>query len=99
MLARTGLRPPLLLAGRYDEPVEAQVYVVAEKGIALAYELNVVVNPAEIAIRPLAGSPPVRHVQAALVHDQHVAGASALLDILRELADHRLAREPAASES
>jgi DNA-binding transcriptional LysR family regulator len=88
VLQGAGLHPPVLLAGRGDEPVETQVYVVAGKGIALAYQLNVIINPAETAVRPLAGSAPVRHVQAALQHDQHAPSARALLDILRELA-HR----------
>jgi DNA-binding transcriptional LysR family regulator len=55
VLARAGLRPPLLLAGHGDEPVESQVYVVAGDGVVLAYQLNVIINPAEIAVRPLRG--------------------------------------------
>jgi DNA-binding transcriptional LysR family regulator len=86
VLERAGLRPPLLLAGRGDEPVEAQVYVVSGNGVALAYQLNVIINPAEIAIRPLAEPAPFRHVQAALLGDQGAPGARALLDLLRELA-------------
>jgi hypothetical protein len=31
--------------------------VVAGDGVALAYELNVLINPAETAVRPLAGAP------------------------------------------
>jgi DNA-binding transcriptional LysR family regulator len=89
VLERAGLHPPTLLAGRGDEPVEAQVYVVAGKGIALAYRLNVIINPAETAIRPLAAPAPVRHVQAALLRDQRVPGTRALLEILRELARPR----------
>jgi DNA-binding transcriptional LysR family regulator len=86
-LAAAGLRPPTLLVGHGDEPVETQVYVVAGDGIALAYRLNVIVNPAEIAIRPLSGpAAPVRQVQAALLRDQHAPAARALLEILRELA-------------
>jgi len=54
VLEAAGLRPPLLLAGHGDEPVEGQVYVVAGDGVALAYALDVIINPAEIAIRPLA---------------------------------------------
>ncbi|HEV2893577.1 MAG TPA: hypothetical protein VG411_07485, partial [Actinomycetota bacterium] len=85
VLERAGLRPPLLLAGRGDEPVEAQVYVVSGNGVALAYQLNVIINPAEIAIRPLAGDAPVRHVQAALLRDQQAPGPRALLEVLGEL--------------
>ena len=86
VLAEAGLRPPLLLAGHGDEPVESQVYVVAGDGVALAYQLNVIINPAEIAIRPLTGPAPVRHVQAALLRGQRAPGALALLKVLRELA-------------
>jgi DNA-binding transcriptional LysR family regulator len=87
VLAAAALRPPTLLAGHGDEPVETQVYVVAGDGIALAYRLNVIINPAEIAIRPLSGpAAPVRQVQAALLRDQHAPAARALLEVLRELA-------------
>ena len=85
VLEAAGLRPPLLLAGHGDEPVEGQVYVVAGDGVALAYALNVVINPAEIAVRPLAGGP-VRHVQAAVLRGQRAPGALALLEVVRELA-------------
>jgi DNA-binding transcriptional LysR family regulator len=85
VLEAAGLRPPLLLAGHGDEPVEGQVYVVAGDGVALAYALNVIINPAEIAIRPLTGGP-VRHVQAAVLRGQRAPGALALLEVVRELA-------------
>jgi DNA-binding transcriptional LysR family regulator len=88
VLSGAGLRPPILLAGRGDEPVESQVYVVAGRGVALAYELNVVINPTEIAIRPLTRPAPVRHVQAALLREQRSPASRALLDVLRELARH-----------
>src|SRR5918992_1239189 len=83
VLAGAGLRPPLMLAGHGDEPVETQVHVVAGDGVALAYELNVIINPAGIAIRPLAGDAPVRHVQAAILRDQRAPGSRALLEVLR----------------
>jgi hypothetical protein len=57
----------------------------AEDGVALAYQLNVIINPAGTAIRPLAGHAPVRHVQAALLRDQQAPGPRALLDVLGEL--------------
>jgi DNA-binding transcriptional LysR family regulator len=89
VLAGAGLHPPLLLAGHGDEPVETQVHVVAGDGVALAYALNVLINPAETAVRPLAGPAPVRHVQAALRRDQRAPGARALLEVLRELGPPR----------
>jgi DNA-binding transcriptional LysR family regulator len=85
VLSGAGLHPPILLTGRGDEPVESQVYVVAGGGVALAYQLNVVINPTEIAIRPLAPPAPARQVQAALMREQRSPGPRALLDILREL--------------
>jgi DNA-binding transcriptional LysR family regulator len=86
VLAGAGLRPPLLLAGHGDEPVEGQVYVAAGDGVALAYQLNVIINPAEIAVRPLSGPAPVRRVQAAMLRGQRAPGTLALLDVLGELA-------------
>ena len=44
-----------------------------------------IINPAEIAVRPLAGGP-VRNVQAAVLRGQRAPGALALLEVLRELA-------------
>jgi DNA-binding transcriptional LysR family regulator len=86
LLATAGLHPRVLLAGHGDEPVETQVHVVAGDGVALAYQLNVLINPAETAVRPLAGPAPARHVQAALLRDQRSPGTRALLELLRELA-------------
>jgi DNA-binding transcriptional LysR family regulator len=85
LLATAGLHPRVLLAGHGDEPVETQVHVAGD-GVALAYQLNVLINPAETAVRPLAGRAPVRHVQAALLRDQRSPGTRALLELLRELA-------------
>jgi DNA-binding transcriptional LysR family regulator len=56
-LAGAGIDPPRLAAGRGDEPVEGQVYVVAGAGVMLAHELNVIVNRAGIAVRPLVDGP------------------------------------------
>jgi DNA-binding transcriptional LysR family regulator len=85
VLATAGLRPPLLAAGRGDEPVEAQVFVAAGQGVTVAHDLNIVVNPAEIAVRPVAGGAGARHIQAAIMRDQRAPAARALLDVLREL--------------
>jgi DNA-binding transcriptional LysR family regulator len=67
-LGRAGISPRTLAAGRGEEPVEAQIYVVAGAGIMLAHQLNVIVNPAGIAIRPLEDGPP-RRVQLAVPRD------------------------------
>jgi hypothetical protein len=63
--------------------VEAQVHVVAGQGVLLANELNVIVNPAGIAIRPLADGPP-RAILAAVPADCPPA-TRALVALLREL--------------
>ncbi|WP_100498782.1 LysR substrate-binding domain-containing protein [Geodermatophilus chilensis] len=67
VLARAGLRPALLLAGRGDEPVEVQALVAAGKGITLAHDLTVVVNRNGVVVRPLTDEPGVRRVQAAVL--------------------------------
>jgi DNA-binding transcriptional LysR family regulator len=82
-LARAGIRPRTLAAGRGDEPVEAQVYVVAGAGVMLAHELNVIVNAAGIAVRPLEDAPS-RSIQAAVPRDAPPA-TRALLALLRQL--------------
>jgi hypothetical protein len=85
VLAGAGLQPRLLATGRGDEPVEAQVFVAAAQGVTVAHELNVVVNPGQIAVRPPV--PPVGHrrIQAAIMRDQRAPAARALLEVLREL--------------
>jgi DNA-binding transcriptional LysR family regulator len=82
-LARAGIDPPILHAGRGDEPVEAQVYVVAGAGVLLAHELNVIVNRAGIAIRPLLDGPP-RSISVAIPRDCPPP-TRALVALLREL--------------
>jgi DNA-binding transcriptional LysR family regulator len=67
VLARAGLHPPLLLAGRGDEPFEAQALVAAGKGIALTHELTVVVSDTGLLPLPLADVPGERLVQAAVL--------------------------------
>jgi DNA-binding transcriptional LysR family regulator len=74
----------LLHAGHGDEPVETQVYVAAGSGVALAHELNVIVNPAGIAVRPLVDASP-RMIQAAIATEQRAPAPRALLTLLAEL--------------
>jgi DNA-binding transcriptional LysR family regulator len=85
VLAQTRLEPRIRLAGRGDEPVEGQVYVVAGAGVMLAHELNVIVDRDGIAVRPIAGRAPARFVQAAVPADPPAPAARAVLEILREL--------------
>jgi DNA-binding transcriptional LysR family regulator len=88
VLGHAGLRPPIIHAGRGDEPVEAQALVAAGKGITIAHALNVVISD-RIAVRPLAGGAPVRHIQAAIMAGQLAPAARATLDALRAVGrDH-----------
>src|SRR5918992_1705046 len=64
VLAGAGLRPRLLLAGHGDEPVEAQAFIAAGRGVTVAHELNMLLDPAQIVAVPLVDGP-VRHIQAA----------------------------------
>jgi DNA-binding transcriptional LysR family regulator len=86
---RGGVDPPLLLAGHGDEPVEAQAFVAAGRGITIAHDLNVLVAPDQIAVVPLAGGAPVRRVQAAIMREQRAPLARAALDALREVGRRR----------
>jgi DNA-binding transcriptional LysR family regulator len=81
VLGLAGLQPPIVLAGRGDEPVEAQALVAAGKGITIAHALNVIISD-RIVVRPLSGAP-VRHVQAAIMAGQLAPAALATLDALR----------------
>src|SRR3954447_17219483 len=45
VLAGAGLQPPLVRAGAGDEPVEAQAFVAAGRGVTVAHDLNVLIAP------------------------------------------------------
>lgn len=87
VLAGAGLRPPVVLMGRGDEPVEAQALVAAGKGVAIAHALNVVISD-RIAVLPLRGAP-VRHIQAAVMTGGETPAVRATLDALRVVARTR----------
>jgi hypothetical protein len=89
VLGGAGVRPPTMLAGRGDEPVETQVLVAAGAGVTVAHELNVIVGRADIAIRPLRGPAPVRRVAAAVAEGQAAPAPLAVLDALRWCAQCR----------
>jgi DNA-binding transcriptional LysR family regulator len=92
VLDRARLRPAILHAGHGDEPVEAQAFVAAGRGITLAHRLNVLLNPEQVTAVPLAGDAPVRHVQAAIMREQRAPAARAVLDALREVGRRRAAQ-------
>ncbi len=70
-----------LRAGHGDEPVEMQIHVAAGAGIALAHELNVLINPDGIAARALTGAP-ARRIQAAIASEQRAPGPRAILELI-----------------
>jgi DNA-binding transcriptional LysR family regulator len=86
---RAGIEPALLLAGHGDEPVEAQAFVAAGRGITIAHELNVLIAPGQIAVLPLVGGTPARRVQAAIMREQRAPLARAALEALREVGRRR----------
>ncbi len=84
VLVRAQLRPALLHAGHGDEPIEAQAFIAAGRGVAIAHRLNVMLNPDRVVAVPLAGGP-VRRVQAAIMREQRAPAARAVLEGLREI--------------
>jgi DNA-binding transcriptional LysR family regulator len=92
VLRRAGLAPALLLAGRGDEPIEAQPLIAAGKGVTVAHDLNVVLDASQIAVRRLTGRAPRRHVQAAIARGSRTAMTRAVLDALSDLGAARARR-------
>jgi DNA-binding transcriptional LysR family regulator len=88
VLSGEGLQPQVLPAGHGDEPVEAQAFVAAGRGVTVAHALNVLIAPDRVVAVPLAGAP-VRHVQAAIMREQHAPLARAALDALVEVGRRR----------
>jgi DNA-binding transcriptional LysR family regulator len=88
VLAGAGVAPPLLLAGHGDEPVEAQAFVAARRGVTVAHALNVIVAPDRVVAVALADAP-VRRVQAAIMREQRAPLARAALDALVEVGRRR----------
>src|SRR3954451_15557660 len=50
VLHQAGLQPPIEFAGHGDEPVEAQAFIAAGRGVTLAHRLNVLISPEQIAV-------------------------------------------------
>jgi DNA-binding transcriptional LysR family regulator len=84
-----GIEPAFLAAGHGDEPVEAQAFVAAGRGITIAHALNVLIAPGQIAVVPLAGGAPVRRIQAAIMREARAPLARAALEALREVGRRR----------
>jgi DNA-binding transcriptional LysR family regulator len=94
VLQHAGLRPRIRLAGHGDEPVEAQAFVAAGHGVTLAHRLNVVINPGQIAVVPLSGDVPARHIQAAVLRDNRSPTTSAVVEALRDVGKRHRADRP-----
>ena len=89
VLARTGLRPPLLYAGRGDEPVETQALVAAGRGIALTYDLTVLVSDHRLAVRPTTEHVASRRILAAHPDGPIATAPAAVLQALAIAGKHR----------
>jgi DNA-binding transcriptional LysR family regulator len=88
VLEDAAIRPPLLHAGHGDEPVEAQAFVAAGRGVMVAHRLNVLIEPGRIAVVALEGAP-IRRVQAAIMRGQRAPAARAVIDALLEVGRRR----------
>jgi DNA-binding transcriptional LysR family regulator len=97
VLARARLTPPILHAGHGDEPIEAQAFIAAGRGVTVAHRLNVILDPAQIAAVPLQGAP-VRHIQAAIMREQRAPAARAVVDALHEVGRRRVPQRTFASD-
>lgn len=79
VLARAGMHPPVLLAGRGDEPFEAQALVAAGRGVALTHRLTVLVSDHQLVVAPLTGRAGVRSVQVAVPEGPRSPAVDAVL--------------------
>ncbi|HEX7297384.1 MAG TPA: LysR substrate-binding domain-containing protein [Solirubrobacteraceae bacterium] len=84
VLRTSGIAPPIVRAGRGDEPVDSQGLVAAGMGITVTHSLGVWMSRSDILVRRLTEGP-VRHVQAALLRDRRAPATLAVLELLREL--------------
>jgi DNA-binding transcriptional LysR family regulator len=89
VLAAAALRPPTMLAGHGDEPVETQAFIAAGHGVTVAHELNVLIHPRQIVSVAVVDDVPGRRVQAAVVRGQHAPLPRAVLGVLEELGARR----------
>jgi DNA-binding transcriptional LysR family regulator len=93
VLRTAGLRPPVVLAGHGDEPVETQAFIAAGHGVTVAHDLNVIIHPRQIVAVPIADAAPARRIQAAVVRGERAPVPRAVLAVLEELGDRRRAAE------
>lgn len=81
-LSTNGLRPPMLLAGHGDEPVEIQALVAAGRGVTLSWDLTVVVSGLALVLLPLRERIDPRHIGVALPTGSVPPRTAAVLDAL-----------------
>jgi DNA-binding transcriptional LysR family regulator len=96
VLHEAGLQPPIELAGQGDEPVEAQAFIAAGRGVTVAHQLNVVISPGQIAVVRLIDRAPARRIQAAIMRGNRSPAVRVVVEALKEVGDRR-ARRPAGS--
>lgn len=84
-----GITPQILAAGHGEEPIEVQALVAARRGITLAHDLNVIVNPDQIATRPLIDHTSVRHVRVAHRSGHRSPTIRAAVDTLHQIGRRR----------
>ncbi len=95
VLGARGLQPEVVLAGRGDEPVEAQALVAAGRGVTLTYGLSVVVNSHQLVVVPVEALTTARTVYAALPEGRRAPEVEAVLDALLDVGRrHRAAARP-----
>jgi DNA-binding transcriptional LysR family regulator len=85
VLRRARMSPEIRFAGHGDEPIEAQAFVAAGRGVALAHELNLLISQEQIASVPIADRVPSRRIQAAIMREQRAPAARAVVDAMREV--------------
>ena len=89
VLSRGRLRPRIELTGQGDEPVEAQAFVAAGRGVTVAHRLNVLIDPDRIAVVRLTGAVPARRIQAAIVRGNRSPLARATIEALQDVGTRR----------
>jgi DNA-binding transcriptional LysR family regulator len=89
VLQHVGLHPEIVLAGHGDEPVEAQAFIAAGRGVTIAHQLNVLISHEQIAVLPVADGAPARHIQAAIMRGQQAPLPRAVIECLREVGRRR----------
>ncbi len=89
ILANHDLAPSLLHAGHGDEPVEIQALVAAGRGVALTYDLTVMVSGHRLQVVPIAHDLPARRIAIAHPTGQLTAATAAVVAALSTVGNSR----------